>query len=55
MRLLPVTKRVDIRVAARQQECVKSGYNSVNVVDFGDQTDVNRRASRGLNGFAVMS
>ena len=53
MWLLPVTQRIDVGIAARQQNAVESGDNGVDVIRLGDEADVYRSTAGGLQGLAV--
>jgi hypothetical protein len=55
VRLITVTKRIDVRIAARQKDSIESGDRVANKLLVWDQWDVDRQSTGSLDGFTVMS
>jgi len=55
MRFVPVAQRIDVRVAARQQDAVQSFDNGIDVLGIWDQADVYRSAAGGFDCFTVVA
>src|SRR3569832_501514 len=55
MRLLAIPQRIDVGVAAGQQDAVELCDYGIDVVGLRNQTDVYRKTARGLDSLAVVA